>query len=120
MNIFAWLVEVLVKLQKIEKLVKRLAKEEVEMSKTTQEVLDQVRASKTVIDSLKVNSDNEIAFQKELKTKLDAAIAGGADPALLQQISDELGQRTAETQAISNELHTAVVEGTAAAGEVPA
>jgi hypothetical protein len=51
------------------------------------DVLAKVTAETTVVDSV-------VTLLTELKTKLDAAIATGADPAKLQAISDAIGSNT--------------------------
>lgn len=59
---------------------------------TLDDVVAKVAALTTVDDSV-------VALLGDLKTKLDAAIAGGADPAKLQALSDALG---AQTQRLSD------------------
>jgi len=68
---------------------------------TLDDVVAKVQALTTVDDSV-------VALLGDLKTKLDAAIAGGADPAKLQALSDALG---AQTQRLSD----AVTQNTPAA-----
>jgi hypothetical protein len=51
------------------------------------DIVSKVAALTTVDDSV-------VALLTDLKTKLDAAIANGADPVKLQAISDALGQQT--------------------------
>jgi hypothetical protein len=59
---------------------------------TLDDVVAKVAALTTVDDSV-------VALLGDLKTKLDAAIAGGADPAKLQALSDALG---AQAQRLSD------------------
>lgn len=58
---------------------------------TLSQILDKVQQQKTVDDSI-------VALVSELNTELKAAIANN-DPALLQQISDQLDVNIAEIQA---------------------
>lgn len=51
------------------------------------------------ISALTTVDDGVVALLTDLKTKLDAAIAAGGDPAKLQAISDALG---AQTQRLSD------------------
>jgi hypothetical protein len=55
------------------------------------------------ISALTTVDDSVIALLTDLKAKLDAAIANGADPAKLQQISDALGT---EMQRLSDAVTT--------------
>jgi len=54
---------------------------------TLDDVVAKVAALGTVEDSV-------VALLTDLKTKLDAAIASGADPAKLQALSDAIGAQT--------------------------
>lgn len=57
------------------------------MSVTLNDIVTKVQALTTVDDSV-------VALLTDLKNKLDQAIAGGADQATLQEISDALGSQT--------------------------
>lgn len=103
------------KLNRIESKIDALTKQEVKVAKTTQEVLDQVRAQTTILDGLKIAADNDVALLRELKSKLDAAISSGADAETLQQISDEIAAQASQIQARTDDLNNAVVENTPAA-----
>jgi len=46
------------------------------------------------VSALTTVDDSVVALLTDLKTKLDAAIAAGGDPAKLQAISDALGTQT--------------------------
>jgi hypothetical protein len=48
----------------------------------------------TKVTALTTVTDGVVALLTDLKTKLDAAINAGADPAKLQALSDALGQQT--------------------------
>jgi hypothetical protein len=63
---------------------------------TLDDVVAKVAALTTVDDSV-------VALLGDLKTKLDAAISSGADPAKLQALSDALG---AQTQRLSDAVTT--------------
>lgn len=49
---------------------------------------------KTALAGEKEAIDHTVALLVDLKTKLDAAIAGGSDAAALQEISDEIAAHT--------------------------
>jgi hypothetical protein len=68
---------------------------------TLDDIVQKVQALTTVDDSV-------VTLLGDLKAKLDAAIAGGADPAKLQALSDALGQQT-------QRLSDAVTQNTPAA-----
>lgn len=71
------------------------------MATTLSDLVTKVAALKTVEDSV-------VTLLGDLKSRLDAAIAGGSDPAALQALSDDIG---AQTQRLSD----AVVQNTPAA-----
>jgi hypothetical protein len=71
------------------------------MATTVTDLVTKVAALKTVEDSV-------VTLLGDLKTRLDAAIAGGSDPAALQALSDDIG---AQTQRLAD----AVVQNTPAA-----
>ena len=64
--------------------------------RTTMALLDDIISK---VSALTTVDDSVVALLTDLKTKLDAAIAAGGDPAKLQAISDALG---AQTQRLSD------------------
>lgn len=72
---------------------------------TLQDIVQEVSQQRTVVESA-------VALLNGISAQLKAALANGADPAVIQQISDNL---TAST----NELATAVAANTVAPGNPP-
>lgn len=101
-----------------------LRKDEATMAKSLQDMLASAQATRAQIEKNTSATASIIALQKagaqqlaDVQAKLDAAIAAGNDPALLQQLSDELDtlQQKANDEAALDA--TAALANTPAAGQ---
>lgn len=103
------------RLARIEGQLARLIQTEGVQTMTVTELLDQVRAQTTVVESVQTAVSSAVGLLGELKAALDEALATG-DPAALQAISDQLAAHQATLAAEATALAEAVVANTPGQG----